>query len=93
MRFAALVEVRSLPGIAEPQGATIEAALPALGFTEVDGVRVGKAIRFHLEAPDEAAARHQAEELSHRLLANPVMEQAEVWVWPVEDSPWQDRPA
>lgn len=92
MRFAALVEVRSLPGIADPQGATIEAALPALGFTEVDGVRVGKAIRFHLEAPDEAAARHQAEELSRRLLANPVMEQAGVWVWPVAATPLAGPP-
>ncbi|PZS17937.1 MAG: phosphoribosylformylglycinamidine synthase, purS protein [Acidimicrobiales bacterium] len=83
MRFTALVEVRSLPGIADPQGSTIESALPALGFAGVDGVRVGKAIRFQVEAPDEAAARHQAEELSRRLLANPVMEEAEVRVWPV----------
>ncbi len=75
-----MVEVRSLPGIADPQGATIESALPALGFGGVHGVRVGKAIRFHIEAPDEAAARRQAEELSRRLLANPVLEEAEVWV-------------
>ena len=47
----------SVPGIADPQGATIERSLPALGFDGVDGVRVGKAIRFELEAADEAAAR------------------------------------
>ncbi|MGH9029816.1 MAG: phosphoribosylformylglycinamidine synthase subunit PurS, partial [Acidimicrobiales bacterium] len=56
MRFEALVEVRLRPGISDPQGATIERALPALGFEGVSEVRVGKAIRLALEAPDEDAA-------------------------------------
>ncbi|MDQ1375707.1 MAG: phosphoribosylformylglycinamidine synthase subunit PurS, partial [Actinomycetota bacterium] len=43
--FDILVEVSLRPGIADPQGATIERALPALGFDGVTGVRVGKAIR------------------------------------------------
>ena len=42
------------PGIADPQGATIERALPALGFEQVSGVRAGKAFRFVLDAADEA---------------------------------------
>ncbi len=93
MRFTVLVEVRSLPGIADPQGSTIEASLPALGFAGVGGVRVGKAIRFHVDATDEGAARHQAEALSRRLLANPVMEETEVWVWPVGAQTCQEGPA
>ena len=44
--FSVLVETRLRPGIADPQGATIERSLPALGFDGVSGVRVGKAIRF-----------------------------------------------
>jgi phosphoribosylformylglycinamidine synthase len=72
--FDVLVEVRLRPGIADPQGATIERALPALGFDGVSGVRVGKAIRFALDAPDEAAARGQVEELCKRFLTNPVIE-------------------
>ena len=32
MRFSARVEVQLRPGIADPEGATIERALPALGF-------------------------------------------------------------
>ena len=75
-----LVEVRLRPGIADPQGATIERALPALGFEGVHDVQVGKAIRFTVEASDEAAARAQAEELSLRLLANPVIEATDVTV-------------
>lgn len=74
MRFAARVEVRLRPGIADPEGATIERALPALGFEHVHGVRAGRSFRFEVEAADEETARRQAEELAHRLLANPVIE-------------------
>jgi len=80
VRFEALVEVRLRPGISDPQGATIERALPALGFSGVSDVRVGKSIRFSLEAPDEEAARQMSEAMTDRLLANPVIEEAEVRV-------------
>jgi phosphoribosylformylglycinamidine synthase len=86
MRFHALVEVRLRPGIADPQGATIERALPALGFEGVEGVRVGKAIRFDVEASDEAAARVEIDELCRRLLANPVIEDADVSISPGQGS-------
>ena len=80
MRFPVLVEVRLRPGISDPQGATIQRALPALGFAGVEGVRVGKAIRFTVEAADETAARLQADELCQRLLANPVIEDTAVTI-------------
>ena len=82
MTFEVLVEVRLRPGIADPQGATVERALPALGFTRVHGVRMGKAIRFTVEASEETAARRTAEELCGRLLANPVIEEAQIEVSP-----------
>jgi len=78
MRFPVLVEVRLRPGIADPAGATIQRALPALGFEGVEEVRVGKAIRFSVEAPDAEAARVQVDELCSRLLANPVIEDTQV---------------
>jgi len=78
MRFPVLVEVRLRPGIADPQGATIQRALPALGFDGVQEVRVGKAIRFTVEAADAPAAERQAAELCRRLLANPVIEDTTV---------------
>ncbi|MGI8758552.1 MAG: phosphoribosylformylglycinamidine synthase subunit PurS [Acidimicrobiales bacterium] len=83
MRFEVLVEVRLKPGVADPQGATVERSLPALGFEGVTGVRVGKAIRFGLEAPDETVARHRIDELCRRFLTNPVIEDAGVTVTPV----------
>jgi phosphoribosylformylglycinamidine synthase len=78
MKFAVRVEVRLRPGIADPQGATIEKALPALGFNGVEGMRVGKVMRFTIEATDETVARAEAEAMCQRLLANPVIEDAEI---------------
>jgi phosphoribosylformylglycinamidine synthase PurS subunit len=74
MRYEARIEVTHLPGIADPQGATVERALPALGYTNVSDVRIGKSIRLVIEAPDEASGRAQVEEMCERLLANPVIE-------------------
>ena len=80
MKFPVLVEVRLRPDVADPQGATIERSLPALGFTGVDGVRVGKAIRFTVDAHDEQSARARVDELCQRFLTNPVIEDAEVTI-------------
>ncbi len=82
MRYEVLVEVRLRPGIADPQGATVERALPALGFDGVHAVRVGKAVRLSVEAPDEDAARQRAAAVADRLLANPVIEESSVSVLP-----------
>ncbi|MCX7621830.1 MAG: phosphoribosylformylglycinamidine synthase subunit PurS [Acidimicrobiales bacterium] len=78
MKFSVHVEVNLRPGIADPQGATIERALPKLGFAGVSDVRVGKSIRFVLEADDEAAAREEVEDMCRRFLANPVIEEASI---------------
>jgi phosphoribosylformylglycinamidine synthase subunit PurS len=74
MRYEARVEITHLPGIADPQGATVERALPALGYDNVTEVRVGKSIRLVIDASDEASARTQVDEMCRRLLANPVIE-------------------
>ena len=78
MTFDVVVEVRLQPGIADPQGATIERSLPTLGFDGVHGVRVGKSIRFSIDAGDEAAARAQVDSLCHQFLMNPVLESSSV---------------
>ncbi len=76
--FQAHVEVTHLPGIADPAGATIERALPALGYTNVAQVHIGKTIRLTIEAADAESARAQVNEMCERLLANPVIEAYEV---------------
>ena len=61
MRFDVMVDVRLRGGIADPAGATIERALPALGYEGVTEVSVGKTVRFtiavsytHLTLPTKA---------------------------------------
>ncbi len=82
MRFSVLVEVTQRPGIADPEGSTIERALPALGFDGIRQVHVGKAIRFEMEADDEGSARGTVEELCKRFLTNPVIQDARIEIGP-----------
>ncbi len=86
MRFAVTVEVTGLEGISDPEGQTIERVLPSLGFAGIEQVRVGKLVSFELAAAGEEEARRVAEELCHRLLANPVMEKASVRLAPVREN-------
>jgi phosphoribosylformylglycinamidine synthase subunit PurS len=76
MVFTVHVDVQLRPGIADPQGSTIERSLPTLGFDGIAGVRVGKSIRFEIDAVDEAAARQEVDDLCQRFLTNPVIEDA-----------------
>jgi phosphoribosylformylglycinamidine synthase subunit PurS len=76
VNYSLFVDVTLRPGIADPEGATIERALPALGFTGVRGVRVGKSYRFSVEAADQDEALATARALADRLLSNPVIEDA-----------------
>lgn len=82
MTFDVAVEVRLRPGIADPQGATVERALPALGFEGVSGVSVGKSIRFTVQAENEAVALALVDDLCHRFLTNPVIEDSVVVLHP-----------
>jgi len=78
MRFDVQVEVRLRSGVADPQGQTIEASLPHLGFVGVSDVRVGKSIRFTVDSPDDSRARAAVEDMCARFLTNPVIEDSEV---------------
>jgi phosphoribosylformylglycinamidine synthase subunit PurS len=77
-RFTFEVLVRLKPGLLDPQGKAVEGALPALGWTNVSDVRVGKHVELVVEAESEDAARAQVEEMSTRLLSNPVIEEFQI---------------
>lgn len=72
--FEAHIDVTHRAGILDPAGATVERALPALGYDNVSRVRIGKTIRLVLDADSEAAARAQVDEMCRQILANPVIE-------------------
>ena len=80
MTFDVQVEVQLRAGVADPAGATIERAMPTLGFDGVSGVRMGKSIRFTIDAADEAAARAEVDQLCATFLTNPVIEDSVVTV-------------
>ena len=72
-RFEVVVDLK--PGLADPQGKAIEDAAPTMEWGGVSDVNVGKHISLTIEAEDEAAARTLVEEMAHRLLSNPVIEE------------------
>jgi phosphoribosylformylglycinamidine synthase subunit PurS len=70
--FEVLVSLKA--GLADPQGRAVEGSLPALGWTNVTNVRVGKHVRLDVRSDSEQAAREQVEDMARRLLSNPVIE-------------------
>jgi phosphoribosylformylglycinamidine synthase len=80
VNYSVIVDVTLREGIADPEGATIERALPALGFGGVSDVKAGKQFRMIIEAESEAAALEKATSLGERLLSNPVIEDSRATV-------------
>jgi len=72
VRFEVLVQLK--PGLLDPQGKAVEGSLPAMGWTNVSGVRIGRHVELTIEAGNEEAAQAQVEEMAGRLLSNPVIE-------------------
>ena len=71
-RFEVVVSLK--PGLADPQGKAVLDAAPTMGWTGVSEVRVGKHVELTIEANDEVQARQLVEDMAHRLLSNPVIE-------------------
>ncbi len=74
MRFRCSLDVHLKAGLLDPQGKAVEASLPALGWTNVSNVRIGKHIELDVEADDEPSATTAVREMAERLLSNPVIE-------------------
>jgi phosphoribosylformylglycinamidine synthase len=73
-RFEAHIDISHLAGVADPAGATVERALPALGYANVTELKIAKSIRLVLDCESAAAAEAQVVEMCERVLANPVIE-------------------
>jgi phosphoribosylformylglycinamidine synthase PurS subunit len=68
----ARVLIRPKEGILDPQGQAVERALPALGFSGVERVHIGRLVELDIEDPS------QLERMCELLLANPLIEDYEV---------------
>jgi phosphoribosylformylglycinamidine synthase subunit PurS len=68
----ARVLVRPKAGILDPQGQAVQRALPALGFSGVANVHIGRLIELDVEDPSTLPA------MCERLLVNPLIEDYEI---------------
>ncbi len=68
----ARILIRPKEGILDPQGEAVVRALPALGFSGVSNVHVGRLVELDVE--DES----QLEAMCQKLLANPLIEDYEI---------------
>jgi phosphoribosylformylglycinamidine synthase subunit PurS len=68
----ARVLIRPKEGILDPQGIAVERALPALGFSGVQNVHVGRLVELDVEDSSQLDAMCQ------KLLANPLIEDYEI---------------
>jgi phosphoribosylformylglycinamidine synthase PurS subunit len=68
----ARVLIRTKEGILDPQGVAVERALPALGFSGVGNVHIGRLVELDVEDPG------QLESMCEKLLANPLVEDYEI---------------
>jgi phosphoribosylformylglycinamidine synthase len=68
----ARVLIRPKAGILDPQGIAVERALPALGFSGVENVHVGRLVELDVEDSSQLDAMCQ------KLLANPLIEDYEI---------------
>ncbi|HEX8206870.1 MAG TPA: phosphoribosylformylglycinamidine synthase subunit PurS [Solirubrobacteraceae bacterium] len=66
------VLIRPKDGILDPQGQTVEQALPALGFSGVSNVHVGRLVELDVDDPSQVPA------MCEKLLANTLIEDFEV---------------
>ena len=71
------VDVMLKHEILDPQGQAVERALPALGFSGVSDVRIGKHVELEVRDGDAETA---AQRVAEALLANPVIEEYSVRV-------------
>jgi phosphoribosylformylglycinamidine synthase len=66
------VLIRPKQGILDPQGDAVQRALPALGFSGVANVHVGRLVELEIEDAEQLAP------MCDKLLANPLVEDYEV---------------
>ena len=72
--FQAKIEVTLRSSVLDPAGEATKSAANKLGIKGLKKLRIGKSIDIEIEASNEEEAKQQVEQLSDRLLSNPVIE-------------------
>jgi phosphoribosylformylglycinamidine synthase PurS subunit len=74
----AIVKIKLKNGILDPQGKAVNNALHHLGYGEIEDVRIGKLVELRVRGSDMKNIQQRIQEASHKLLANPVIEDYEI---------------
>ncbi|ACF12680.1 phosphoribosylformylglycinamidine synthase, purS [Chloroherpeton thalassium ATCC 35110] len=74
MAFNAKIRVTLRKSILDVQGKAVHQALGNLGYNDIDSVRIGKYIEVHINEEDIEKAKKITDDICHKLLSNPVME-------------------
>ncbi len=83
IKAVAKIDVMLKPGISDVQGQVVERSLPAMGWDNVTGVRVGKHLELVVEGASLDALKGQVEKMCEAFLANTVIESYSVQVEPL----------
>lgn len=78
MNYIAEINIMPLKELLDPAGKAVLGGLEKLGITNASDVRIGKHIQLHIDSKSESEAMATAQEAVKKLLANPVMEQADI---------------
>ncbi|MDB5084368.1 MAG: phosphoribosylformylglycinamidine synthase [Bacilli bacterium] len=70
----AKIHVTLKASVLDPQGEAVGKSLHALGYDEVQEVRVGKFIEVKVDTADFSMAKERVREMCEKLLANTVIE-------------------
>lgn len=70
----ATVYVTIKQSVLDPQGNAVQGALHSMGFSEVEGVRIGKYLEVELGTDNREEAEARLKEMCEKLLANTVVE-------------------
>ncbi len=82
--FRARIRITLRASILDPQGKAVEHAIGAMGFSGIHGVRMGKYVELQVDRPTRDEAARATEEVCRKLLANPVMEDFQFEIEPVQ---------
>jgi phosphoribosylformylglycinamidine synthase len=69
-------------GVLDPQGQTVKNALHTLGYDFIKDTRQGKVFELELEDMSQEEAEKVIPEISHKVLANPIIEK---YTWQILD--------
>lgn len=73
----ARIHVTLKASVLDPQGSAVTKSLHALGYDEVQDVRIGKFLELKVDTTDRTVAAERVTEMCEKLLANTVIEKYE----------------